>query len=154
MPIENNTFDLVFSIGLLEHFSNIDTIISEQIRVLKPGGLFIGYVVPELKINIQKDFNWINDLLRIIYENEKHETDKKSEIYRSEALSEKYIKVLKKLNLKEIQTFGTYPLPMISYSPDFPFTLLPEKVEKKLTEIFSDWLNNIKEKNRRKSLEM
>lgn len=144
MPIEDNSYDLIFSIGLLEHFADSKNVISEQIRILKPGGLFIAYVVPELKTNIQKDFNWVNDLLEVIYEDKIYQKNEKSEIFRSDALSAGYLEILEDLNLNEINSFGSYPLPMISYSPSFPFTLLPKKVEKKLTEIFSKWLERRK----------
>ena len=30
-----------------------------------------------------------------------------------------------------------YPLPMISHSPEFPFSLLPKPIEKLLTKIFN-----------------
>ena len=96
------------------------------------------------KTNIQKDFNWVNELLEVIYEDRIYQKNEKSEIFRSDALSEGYLEILKELNLNEINSFGSYPLPMISYSPSFPFTLLPKKVEKKLTEIFSKWLESRK----------
>ena len=41
MNFPSDEFDLIFSIGLLEHFEDIQHVISEQFRVLKSGGLFI-----------------------------------------------------------------------------------------------------------------
>ena len=80
MPYKDNTFDLTFSIGLLEHFDNYDEVIKEQVRVLAPGGMFIGYVVPDMPNNIQKDFEWINRLLRTILADESIKaTDTKSD---------------------------------------------------------------------------
>lgn len=38
MPFDDNSFDLVFSVGLLEHFKNPLPILREQIRVVKKGG--------------------------------------------------------------------------------------------------------------------
>ena len=49
LPFDEGNFDIVFSIGLLEHFDDINKPISEQIRVLSNGGLWIGYIVPDLK---------------------------------------------------------------------------------------------------------
>jgi ubiquinone/menaquinone biosynthesis C-methylase UbiE len=43
----DDTFDLVMSFGLLEHFTDIATPICEQMRVLKPGGLFFADIVTE-----------------------------------------------------------------------------------------------------------
>lgn len=38
LPFLNNSFDLTFSQGLIEHYQPPDNLISEQIRVVKPGG--------------------------------------------------------------------------------------------------------------------
>ena len=38
LPFDEGNFDIVFSIGLLEHFDDINKPISEQIRVLSNGG--------------------------------------------------------------------------------------------------------------------
>lgn len=43
----DNTFDLVMSFGLLEHFTDIAAPICEQMRVLRPGGLFFADIVTE-----------------------------------------------------------------------------------------------------------
>lgn len=40
LPFENNSFDNVFSSEVIEHISNLDDIIIEINRVLKPNGLF------------------------------------------------------------------------------------------------------------------
>jgi ubiquinone/menaquinone biosynthesis C-methylase UbiE len=45
LPYPDDTFDLVMSFGLLEHFTDIAKPISEQLRVLKPGGLFFADIV-------------------------------------------------------------------------------------------------------------
>ncbi len=39
IPFGSNSFDLVFSQGLMEHFRDMRPALREQIRVLKPGGL-------------------------------------------------------------------------------------------------------------------
>lgn len=39
--ISNNYFDLVYSVGLVEHFTNPLKTLKEQIRILKPGGYLI-----------------------------------------------------------------------------------------------------------------
>ena len=150
MNFPSDEFDLIFSIGLLEHFEDIQHVISEQFRVLKSGGLFIGYVVPELKNNIQDDYNWVNEILKKCFDVETSEASMKSEVYRSDDLSPKYIKVLEDLGATDIFTSGTYPLPMISYSPEFPFSLMPAEIEQILVENFENRLEksrNITGKN-------
>lgn len=39
LPFAENTFDIVFSQGLIEHFTNPAQAIAEQTRVLRPGGI-------------------------------------------------------------------------------------------------------------------
>ncbi len=41
LPFEEDTFDIVFHQGLLEHFRNPDDLIAENRRVLKPGGILL-----------------------------------------------------------------------------------------------------------------
>lgn len=45
LPFSSGSFDLVMSFGLLEHFADIARPISEQLRVLRPGGLFFADIV-------------------------------------------------------------------------------------------------------------
>jgi len=139
MDLQDNSFDVVFSIGVFEHFEDIVTPIKEQLRVLDKGGLFIAYIVPEYEDNIQKNFSWINDILKGYANSSKsieHQTNK-HEVYRSDRWSEKYIPVLQEYGLINVNASGVYPLPMISHSIDFPFSLMPAKSEKVLVEHFN-----------------
>lgn len=45
LPFRAGSFDLVMSFGLLEHFPDIERPIAEQMRVLRPGGLFFADIV-------------------------------------------------------------------------------------------------------------
>ena len=44
LPFENNTYDVAIMDAVLEHIPDVAKAISEVARVLKPEGLFIGYV--------------------------------------------------------------------------------------------------------------
>lgn len=46
LPFADNSFDLVTSFGLLEHFSNVQAPIEEMVRVLCPGGVFLADIIP------------------------------------------------------------------------------------------------------------
>lgn len=140
LPFKDNSFDVVVSIGLLEHFEDIETPIKEQIRVLDRGGIFLSYVVPKYKDNIQKDYEWINEILKG-YAKEKTSVQPKEKIFRSDASSKIYMKVLKKNNLRKINSSGIYSLPMISHSVEFPFTLMPEESEKTIVKYFKEMLD-------------
>lgn len=138
LPYEDGSFDIVVSIGLLEHFEKIEHVISEQVRVLDRGGLFLGYVVPEHTENVQNNYKWINDILKATVSRErKSSAEDKIDVYRSKVLSELYLEVMKGLALTNVNSSGVYPLPMISHSVSFPFTLLNDNAEKVLVGHFS-----------------
>jgi SAM-dependent methyltransferase len=146
LPFDDCSFDIVFSIGLLEHFEDIETPLKEQIRVLAPKGLFLGYIVPEYEDNVQNDYEWINDILKATVPSKIRSNIQKDKLYRSESGSDRYLEKLKKFNVRDLQATGVYPLPMISYSTEFPFTLLDEKSEKILVEHFQGLLDKRKKK--------
>ena len=104
--------------------------------------MFIGYIVPSMPENIQKDFEWINDILKVVSsEEEVKKSEEKTEIYRSDVLSPPYIESMKNAGLVNCNSDGTYPLPMISHSTSFPFSLLPEEAEISIVKHFTDFLN-------------
>ena len=41
LPFEDNTFDIVFSIAVLEHVRNVNAVMREAIRVVKPTGIVV-----------------------------------------------------------------------------------------------------------------
>lgn len=141
LPLRDDTFEVVFSIGLLEHFEQIEVPLAEQVRVLKPGGWLLVYVVPENPNNVQSDFEWVNEVLRI-YAGPDAVTDlQKEETYRSTYEAPAYRGVLEDLGLDEVTSTGVYPLPMISPSPRFPFTLNPPEAERALVAGFEALLS-------------
>lgn len=144
LPYEPNSFDLVFSIGLLEHFEDINKVIQEQYRVLAPGGKFIGYVVPHMPENIQKDYAWICEVIKAFVP--EGQSAEKAPIYRSDALSPPYLDSMLTTGFKETGASGAYPLPLISHSAEFPFTLLPPKAELVLTAAFNEMLEERRKK--------
>ncbi len=145
IPFNDESFDIIVSIGLLEHFEDIKHLIKEQTRVLDKGGLFLGYVVPRYRDNVQNDYIWINNILKgYLYESKKKVQPQKEKLYRTDYNSIKYIKIMEKNGLYDIHASGIYPLPMISHSIEFPFTLMPEKSEKVLLSYFKKCLEERK----------
>lgn len=139
LPFDDGTFDIVFSIGLLEHFEKVEEIIKEQLRILTKNGLFIAYIVPHYDNNVQIDFNWINEILK----GYKHSEIQipKEDVFRSDYGSEYYLRILESMNLQNIRCSGIYPLPLISHSIEFPFSLMPPKSEEFLVKHFNLILN-------------
>ncbi len=146
LDMPNNSFDVIYSIGLLEHFEDIEKPLKEQIRVLDDGGIWFGYIVPKYKDNVQKEFGWINDILKGYQKQNNNKDTDKEKVFRSDFGSERYVPILEELGLKNIQTSGVYPLPMISHSIDFPFSLMPKDSEKALVKHFEKILNENKVK--------
>lgn len=141
LPFATESFDLVFSIGLLEHMSDPATTIREQVRVLNAGGAFLAYVVPERPENVQKEYQWINQILKGYVSHERQEGMKKAAVFRTDSGSDLYLPILRECGLQEIGATGMYPLPMISHSVDFPFTLMPPASERVLVEHFQKILD-------------
>ncbi len=147
LPFNDKSFDIVFSVGLLEHFDDILKPISEQIRVLTNGGIWIGYIVPEMENNVQKEYKWVNEILKT-YHKETNKEVPKEIVYRTSFNSSHYVRVLKELNLRSINFSGIYSVPMISHSIDFPFSLLNSQAEKILVGRFREiFKQRIKEGN-------
>jgi ubiquinone/menaquinone biosynthesis C-methylase UbiE len=147
LDIPDKSFDVIYSIGLLEHFDDIETPLKEQIRVLDDGGIWFGYIVPKYKNNVQTEFSWINDILEGYHEKNDTAPVNKQKIFRSDYGSKRYTSILKQLGLKNIQASGVYPLPMISHSIDFPFSLMPDRSEHQLVRHFEKVLAERKTKN-------
>jgi ubiquinone/menaquinone biosynthesis C-methylase UbiE len=140
LPYPSAVFDVVLSIGLLEHFTDINQPLCEQVRILKPGGVFLGYIVPEKSLSVQTLVLPINMALRLGYtiyrvlrlRVKRAEGLKKVPLYRNHYRSEHYLSLLHALGLKEAGSFGMFPLPLVSYSPDFPFSLMAPPLERGL----------------------
>ncbi len=138
LPLSDETADVVVSIGLLEHFEDPSRVLMEQARVLAPGGVMLVYVVPEYDRNIQRRFARVNRLLALGRRlgGNKGEVETKEPLFRSDEAPSRYLGVLERLRLQDLRADGVYPLPMISHSPEFPFSLLPRPLEYVVTRVF------------------
>jgi ubiquinone/menaquinone biosynthesis C-methylase UbiE/glycosyltransferase involved in cell wall biosynthesis len=58
LPFEDNTFDLVYSNGVIHHTPNTNSIVSEMYRVLKPGGRAIVMVYAENSLHYWRNLVW------------------------------------------------------------------------------------------------
>lgn len=143
LPFGDNHFSLCVSIGLLEHFDAIGLLMGEQLRVLQPGGLMLAYVVPERPDSVQRHFHWLNRILQSLSKlkatrrSDPVRQSAKEPLYRNGLTAASYLSALKTLGIAETEAYGMYPLPMISHSPAFPFSLLPSALERSLVAIFS-----------------
>ncbi len=143
LPFEAGSFDLIFSIGLLEHITNFQASIREQARVLAAGGLLVAYVVPYYDNNIQSSYRWVNAILRGYHNliSHQHGEKEKEQVKRTDTASPPYIEAFKKVGMIGVDSSGAYPLPLISHSPDFPFSLMPPESEAAVVSHFTDILD-------------
>ena len=144
LPYSSGTFDVVLSIGLLEHFAEIERPLSEQVRVLKPGGVLLGYIVPEQAISVQTMALPLNCVLRLGYtvyrvlkkDISDQDGQAKVPLYRNHYKARHYLSVLHRLGIEKAGSFGMFPLPLISHSPDFPFTPMAAPLERTLVRLW------------------
>lgn len=106
LPYPDNSFDIVTSIGLLEHLENYEPILKEAYRVLKPNGVMV-------QINIPKKFSiqYINTLYRIILEvfGKKLRPD----FPRNSDTPTQYAEHAKNAGFKEVETINVNPFPLL-----------------------------------------
>ncbi|MFO7735496.1 MAG: class I SAM-dependent methyltransferase, partial [bacterium] len=133
LPFEDKTFDTTFSVGLFEHFRDAEKAVREQFRVLKKNGVFIGYVVPSRKFNVQSLAKPLNVFLSMFKSFIDPGVDKfkkdKDLLYRNTLSSGHYMKIMSELPFSKKGSFGIFPVPSISYSEIYPFTPLPRIME-------------------------
>lgn len=113
-PLRSENFDIVFSLGLIEHFDDPDKILKKHVDLLKPGGLLI-CIVPNV-VGIQGKFLG----LKLWYPKEIPKKYQKGWIWGMRFISIKNLETwLADFGLKEINvkpTGGIYPfLIMESY---------------------------------------
>lgn len=142
MPFPDDYFDVAVHCGLLEHFKDYESAIREQLRVLKPGGVIIANIVPD-KWSVQRAFGFVNWSLCFVHRLLSRaglaagkKKSPKQELYRSDHLSGRYVEVFEKLGAVIEYRGGIFPVPSFSYSPEFPFTLMPRLIEKFLVRLW------------------
>ncbi|MBI3159762.1 MAG: class I SAM-dependent methyltransferase [Chloroflexi bacterium] len=141
LPHPDGSFDVVVSIGLFEHFADIAAPLREQVRVLRPGGVFLGYVVPERALSVQTLAAPLNALLKIEHRwqtrrDPKQAVPRKAPLYRNAYRARAYLNLLDGMGVSGRGAFGMFPLPMVSHSPSFPFTPMSPAREARLMRLW------------------
>jgi ubiquinone/menaquinone biosynthesis C-methylase UbiE len=121
LKFDNDSFDMVVSGGLLEHFVDPRPVLAEMVRVLKPGGSFFGIVVP------RKLFSFHRPLQRILG----------PKVYRSSYDANAYARWLEELGLSEVLPLskGFYP-PLFQRFPPSP----RRAIERAFRRLDGTWL--------------
>jgi ubiquinone/menaquinone biosynthesis C-methylase UbiE len=122
LSFKDNSFDIVTSFGLLEHFQNPGTAIDEMVRVLKPGGLLFADIVPK-RFSSQSLGNVLNATSSIFFWSLKLKPNLgltkakryfKPPYFENDLSIEEYQKLFKKAGLKNLQIRGNRPFPRLT----------------------------------------
>lgn len=109
LPFKNDSFDLVFSIGLLEHLDNYQEVVNEKYRVLEPGGMVASLNIPK-KTSVQILNSWYRRVLGLFGRKE----SLKADYYRNEDSPEQYRQAFLKAGFKEVEVYYMTPLPLFT----------------------------------------
>jgi ubiquinone/menaquinone biosynthesis C-methylase UbiE len=124
IPLENNTFDIVMSHGLLEHFRDINPPISEKVRVLRPGGIFFADLVPK-RFSVDTLGNIFSFFYKFIYHIftlnfQKAWRDYKAlkpDYYENSFTIQDYKIAMENAGLVNVKIVGNRPFPALSLPP-------------------------------------
>lgn len=58
LPFPDNFFDVVYSWGVIHHSTHPERVVKEILRVLKPGGMFIGMMYGRRSLKVLKTWIW------------------------------------------------------------------------------------------------
>ncbi len=121
MSFGDGTFDIVYSGGMLEFFSDIHSPINEMVRVLRPGGIFAATMVPR-KWSVQT----LADIERTALRSAKRLlTGRPSEAFQmvrgvpleyhvNQARLRDYVRACEEAGLKSVIGLGTSPFPSLA----------------------------------------
>lgn len=139
LPFKDNTFDIVLSTGLLEHFKNPQIVINEMVRVLKPNGIFYSDIVPKKFSTFRAHIDLIKNMNKLI------KKGIKETFYEKKLNSNDIRNMLHSANLEDIEVFGAgVLLPQIPYGGHFPIIQRFEyHLLSKLKPMITIWDNTI-----------
>ena len=127
LPIRDNSYDAIFSGGLLEHFTDVRPVIKEMVRVLKPGGLFAATIITkrfscqsltDYTINFTAKF--VKRALTARFKNIIKTSGRNFPFYENSIPVETYRQVMRESGLEQVVVTGT---------GGFPFFALPRFID-------------------------
>jgi SAM-dependent methyltransferase len=125
--LREGSFDCILSIGLLEHFTDPRMVLEETLRLLAPGGLHFGIVIPERRASVR----WLTNTMFAPWKTARgiagtvvrglrrqNGGGKTQPVYRNDLQSSYYVKTLQELDATEIQCIPYNPYHPV-YDPGF-----------------------------------
>lgn len=122
LDFPDESFDVVVSIGLLEHLEDYSAALKEQYRILKKGGMIISLNIPE-----KKSIQILNTVYRKILKKTSNQMLQK-DYYRNKDKPADYKKNAERAGFVDVKVFYVNPFPL--------FTPLGKKAEKVITTCY------------------
>lgn len=122
LPFKDDSFDIIMSFGLLEHFSDPGPAVAEMVRVLRPGGLFFADIVPK-RFSVQSLGSLFNALVVLGYWGARGDWKKgikkaranfHPEYYENSLSWQEYKKMITDCGLVNVEVRGNRPFPRLT----------------------------------------
>lgn len=121
LPFSSGEFDIVMSFGVLEHFSDIKTPISEMTRVLKKDGIFFADVIPQ-RVSVRSVEKILQAFITIIFYTARGRFSSLKDIkfifrpryFENTFSSRRYAEVLRESGLGGVRAFGVRAYPFVT----------------------------------------
>lgn len=119
LPFAESSFDVVMSFGLLEHFEDVDVVIHEMMRVIKPGGMFFADIVTE-RFSVQTLGNVFNAAVRIAWYTAKRDPKTgvaearklfKPAFYENTYSADEYTRMMRDAGMTQVEMHGNRLFP-------------------------------------------
>ena len=120
VPVVDNQYDLVVSMGLLEHQTDYPETLKEMYRVLKPGGMLITMNIPK-----KKSVQVLNDIYKKILRIFNKKIEIRKDYFRITDKPENFLRNAQIVGFKNCRIIHANPFPI--------FTPIPRWLEKLLT---------------------
>ncbi|OGN04626.1 MAG: hypothetical protein A3B99_04160 [Candidatus Yanofskybacteria bacterium RIFCSPHIGHO2_02_FULL_44_12b] len=127
VPIADDSFDIVVTMGLLEHLTNYIDSLKEMYRVLKPGGIMISMNVPK-KTSIQI----LNKIYRKILGAVNKKIELKLDYFRIEETPAGFQRTAEFVGFKNCSIIHADPLPL--------FTPVAKPIERTLAVLYRNFM--------------
>ena len=123
LGVPDNSYDVVVSIGLLEHLHDFVPVLKEEYRILKPGGVMISLNIPKKKSaqQLNEVYRWFLRRLGTSYE-------LKPDYFRTAATPEEFKKQSADVGFVNLSTVNVNPYPI--------FVPISKKWEQRLAYVY------------------
>ncbi len=121
LDFPDDTFDVLYSGGLIEHFKDVRPVFREMVRVLKPGGLFTADIIPKrfscmsLTYSLISLVKFTSHIVRFKFRKSVRESGRYFPFYENSISIKEYGKIARESGLENVTATGTGmfpPLPL------------------------------------------